>query len=96
VLSTGRCGPGRRRRWRCARNRCASPGRRRYRLANSFAGKVRDFLYIGDVTTYLVDLPNGQRIQALLPNSSPGRAKFFEVGDAVTVAWPAEAGVVLT
>jgi spermidine/putrescine transport system ATP-binding protein len=65
-------------------------------LANSFAGKVRDFLYIGDVTTYLVDLPNGQRIQALLPNSSAGRAKFFEVGDAVTVAWPAEAGVVLT
>jgi spermidine/putrescine transport system ATP-binding protein len=65
-------------------------------LPNSFAGKVRDFRYIGEVPTYLVDLPNGQRIQALLPNSSPGRAKFFEVGDAVTVAWPAEAGVVLT
>jgi spermidine/putrescine transport system ATP-binding protein len=65
-------------------------------LPNSFAGKVRDFLYIGEVTTYLVDLPNGQRLQALLPNSSPGRAKFFEVGDAVTVAWPAEAGVLLT
>jgi spermidine/putrescine transport system ATP-binding protein len=62
---------------------------------NHFAGKVRDFLYIGDVTTYLVDLPNGQRLQALLPNSAPGRAKFFEVGDAVAVAWPAEAGVVL-
>jgi len=65
-------------------------------LPNSFTGKVRDFLYIGDVTTYLVDLPNGQRMQALLPNSSPGRAKFFEIGDAVTVAWPADAGVVLT
>ena len=64
-------------------------------LPNSFAGKVRDFLYIGDVTTYIVDLPNGQRLQALLPNSAPGRAKFFEVGDAVTVAWPAEAGAVL-
>ena len=63
---------------------------------NSFAGTVRDCLYIGEVTTYIVDLPNGQRIQALLPNSSPGRAKFFEVGDAVTVAWPAEAGVLLT
>jgi spermidine/putrescine transport system ATP-binding protein len=65
-------------------------------LPNSFAGKVRDFLYVGDVTTYLVDLPNGQRIRALLPNSSPGRAKFFEVGDAVSVAWPAEAGALLT
>ncbi len=64
-------------------------------LPNHYHGKVRDFLYIGDVTTYLVDLPNGQRIQALLPNSAPGRAKFFEIGDTVMVAWPAEAGVVL-
>ena len=65
-------------------------------LPNRYRGKVHDFLYVGDVTTYIVDLPNGQRLQALLPNSSPGRAKFFEIGDAVAVAWPAEAGVVLT
>jgi len=65
-------------------------------LPNRHPGKVRDFLYIGDVTTYVIDLQNGQRLQALLPNSSPGRVKFFEVGDAVTAAWPAEAGVVLT
>jgi len=65
-------------------------------LANRYRGKVRDFLYAGDVTTYIVDLPNGQQLRALLPNSAPGRAQFFEVGDAVTVAWPAEAGVVLT
>jgi spermidine/putrescine transport system ATP-binding protein len=64
-------------------------------LPNRYRGTVRDFLYVGDVTTYIVDLPNGQRLQALLPNSAPGRAQFFEVGDAVTVAWPAEAGVVL-
>jgi spermidine/putrescine transport system ATP-binding protein len=65
-------------------------------LPNRYRGKVHDFLYVGDVTTYIVDLPNGQRLQALLPNSAPGRAKFFEVGDSVSVAWPAEAGVVLT
>ena len=65
-------------------------------LPNRYPGKVRDFLYVGDVTTYVIDLQNGQRLQALLPNSSPGRAKFFEVGDAVAAAWPAEAGVVLT
>jgi len=64
-------------------------------LPNRFRGKVRDFLYVGDVTTYVVDLPNGERLRALLPNSAPGRAKFFEVGDAVAVGWPAEAGVVL-
>ncbi|MCK7581952.1 MAG: ABC transporter ATP-binding protein [Chromatiales bacterium] len=38
-------------------------------------------LYIGDVTTYIVDLADGARFEALLPNSAPGRAKFFEVGD---------------
>jgi spermidine/putrescine transport system ATP-binding protein len=64
-------------------------------LANRHRGRVHDFLYTGDVTTYLVDLPNGQRLQALLANSTPGRTAFFEVGEAVTVAWPAEAGVVL-
>jgi spermidine/putrescine transport system ATP-binding protein len=64
-------------------------------LPNRFAGKVRDFLYIGEVTTYLVDLPNGQHIKALLPNSAAGRAKFFEVGDPVVLAWPAEVGVLL-
>jgi len=61
-------------------------------LANHFTGRVHDFLYVGDVTTYIVELPNGTRIEALLPNSAPGRATFFEVGDTVTVAWRHDAG----
>jgi spermidine/putrescine transport system ATP-binding protein len=64
-------------------------------LANRFAGTVRDFLYVGDVTTYKVELANGTLIQALLPNTASGRARFFEMGDSVTVAWPAEAGMFL-
>jgi spermidine/putrescine transport system ATP-binding protein len=62
---------------------------------NQFVGTVNDFLYIGDVTTYIVDLPDGARIEALLPNSAPGRAKFFELGDPVRVSWKAEAGAFL-
>jgi len=62
---------------------------------NQSEGTIRDFLYVGDVTTYLVDLPNGGRMEALLPNSAPGRAKFFEVGDPVRVSWKAEAGAFL-
>jgi spermidine/putrescine transport system ATP-binding protein len=62
---------------------------------NQFEGKVHDFLYIGDVTTYIVDLANGARIEALLPNSAPGRAKFFEKGDPVRVSWKAESGAFL-
>jgi spermidine/putrescine transport system ATP-binding protein len=59
---------------------------------NCFPGTVRDFLYAGDVTTYQVALDNGQELAALRPNDAPGRARFFEVGDRVTVSWAPEAG----
>jgi len=61
-------------------------------LKNHFTGRVHDLLYVGDITTYIVELPNGTRVEALLPNSAPGRATFFEVGDAVRVAWRHDAG----
>ncbi|HTO49162.1 MAG TPA: ABC transporter ATP-binding protein [Burkholderiales bacterium] len=64
-------------------------------LENHFTGKVRDFLYVGDVTTYVVELANGTRIEALLANSAPGRARFFDVGEPVRVAWRGDAGVFL-
>jgi spermidine/putrescine transport system ATP-binding protein len=59
---------------------------------NRFAGKVLDFLYLGDVTVYIVELACGRRIEALLPNSSAGRTKFFEAGDDVQVSWRYDAG----
>jgi spermidine/putrescine transport system ATP-binding protein len=59
---------------------------------NRFAGKVFDFLYLGDVTVYVVELANGSRIEAMLPNSAPGRAKFFEPGDPVEIGWRVDAG----
>lgn len=59
---------------------------------NHFRGKVFDFLYFGDVTLYVVEMENGKRLEAMLPNSAPGRAKFFEAGDAVTVSWLPDAG----
>jgi len=60
--------------------------------ANQFPGTVRDFLYVGDVTTYQVALDNGHQLAALRPNDAPGRARFFEVGDRVTVSWAQDAG----
>jgi spermidine/putrescine transport system ATP-binding protein len=60
--------------------------------ANRFPGTVRDFLYVGDVTTYQVALDNGKELAALRPNDAPGRARFFEVGDRVTVSWAEDAG----
>jgi spermidine/putrescine transport system ATP-binding protein len=63
---------------------------------NHFLGKVFDFLYLGDVTVYVVELPNGNRVEAMLPNSAPGRAKFFEAGDPVQISWRIDAGRFLT
>jgi spermidine/putrescine transport system ATP-binding protein len=59
---------------------------------NSFAGRVKELLYLGDVTVYIVETGNGMRIEALLANSIAGRARIFEVGDAVDIAWHAGAG----
>lgn len=65
-------------------------------LKNRFVGRVHGFLYIGDVTTYTVELANGAHIEALLPNSAPGRATFFEVGDEVGISWRDDSGVFLS
>jgi spermidine/putrescine transport system ATP-binding protein len=57
-----------------------------------FSGHVRELLYLGDVTVYVVQTDGGASIEAMLANSAPGRAKFFEVGDAVQIAWRFDAG----
>jgi spermidine/putrescine transport system ATP-binding protein len=59
---------------------------------NHFRGSVSDFLYHGDVTVYMITTAGGARIEALSANSAAGRTKFFEVGDAVELSWPAAAG----
>jgi spermidine/putrescine transport system ATP-binding protein len=59
---------------------------------NHFRGSVSDLLYLGDVTVYKISTPGGVKLEALLANSAAGRTKFFEVGDAVDVAWPVDAG----
>jgi spermidine/putrescine transport system ATP-binding protein len=64
-------------------------------LKNHFRGEVLHFLYRGDVTMYSVRLANGTVMDTLLPNSAPGRAKLFEVGDQVMVGWRHDAGVFL-
>jgi len=61
-------------------------------LGNRFSAAIVDFLYVGDVTTYKVRLDNGLALQALLPNSAAGRARFFEPGDRVWAAWLDTAG----
>ncbi len=59
---------------------------------NHFRGTVSDFLYHGDVTVYVVTTEGGATIEAMSANSAAGRTKFHEVGDAVELSWPFEAG----
>jgi spermidine/putrescine transport system ATP-binding protein len=64
-------------------------------LKNHFTGEVHSLLYQGDVSVYRVRLPNGTMIEALLPNSAPGRAELFKVGAEIKVGWRHDAGVFL-
>ena len=50
-------------------------------------GCILDFLYIGDVTTYIIELADQVHIEALLANSVPGQAQRFEIGDQVAINW---------
>jgi spermidine/putrescine transport system ATP-binding protein len=59
---------------------------------NHFRGTVTDYLYLGEVTVYIVSTPQGCKLEALLANSGAGRTNFFEVGDAVEVSWSVDAG----
>ena len=58
---------------------------------NRLRGRVRDHLYLGDVTVYHVEVGRAV-VEALLPNSAASGARFFEVGDEVSVAWKVDAG----
>ena len=64
-------------------------------LKNHFTGTVREYLYLGDVTVYKVELDNGLPLEALATNATTGRARFHEIGDRVGVAWRHDAGTFL-
>jgi len=44
---------------------------------------------------YKIALVNGAVIEALLPNSAPGKAELFKVGAAVKLGWRHDAGMFL-
>ena len=44
---------------------------------------------------YKVRLDNGLLLEALATNAGPGRARFHEIGDRVSIEWRHDAGVFL-
>ena len=47
---------------------------------------------MGDVTVYIVETAGGRASRRCSPTPQTGRAKFFEVGDPVEIAWRFDAG----
>ena len=82
--------------WISIRPEKVSISKERQDADNSVSGKVLDIAYLGNVSTYHVELANGQVIKALEPNLSRAAQREIAWEDAVWVSWALDAGVVLT
>ena len=63
---------------------------------NRLAGKVADIGYLGDWTTYLVELPGGRTLRAARANASRFVERPVDWDDEVWLTFAPDAGVVLT
>jgi putrescine transport system ATP-binding protein len=64
--------------------------------SNAVQGKVVDVGYLGSISHYHVELPNGQRIKTLRTNSSRLVDRPISWEDKVWLEWPPETGIVVT
>ncbi len=62
---------------------------------NALKGKVLDIAYLGNMSTYHVEMPNGQIIKAQAANQRRRDSLPFTWEDEVWVSWTDTAGVVL-
>ena len=62
---------------------------------NVLKGKVLDIAYLGNLSTYHVELPNGTVIKAQSANTRRIARRSFTWGDEVWLSWTATAGVLL-
>lgn len=63
--------------------------------ANVVQGKVLDIAYLGNISTYHVELPGGQIIKAQTANTDRITRRDFTWDDQVWLSWTDTAGVVL-
>jgi len=62
---------------------------------NAIEGKVLDIAYLGNLSTYHVELPGGQIIKAQTANTQRISRRSFTWEDPVWISWSATAGVLL-
>nr|WP_246149665.1 ABC transporter ATP-binding protein [Tritonibacter litoralis] len=63
--------------------------------ANAVQGKVLDIAYLGNISTYHVELPTGAIIKAQTANTRRISRRAFTWEDTVWLSWTASAGVLL-
>ncbi|KGB80755.1 MAG: ABC transporter ATP-binding protein [Pseudomonadota bacterium] len=64
--------------------------------ANVVQGKIIDIAYLGNISTYHVQLPSGHMISAQMTNSRRIERRDFTWEDTVWLSWTDTAGIVLT
>ncbi len=64
--------------------------------ANAVKGRIHDIAYLGNISTYHVELKNGQFIKAQTANNRRIARRSFTWDDKVWLSWTDTAGVVLT
>lgn len=63
--------------------------------ANAIQGKVHDIAYLGNLSTYHVELPDGTIIKAQTANTRRISRRSFTWEDPVWLSWTATAAVLL-
>lgn len=64
--------------------------------ANSIQGKIHDIAYLGNMSTYKVQLPSGHMIKAQTANTRRKSRRTFTWDDKVWLSWTDTAGIILT
>ncbi len=62
---------------------------------NTVQGKILDIGYLGNLSTYHVELPSGQVIKSQLANTRRASRRVYTWEDRVWISWRASAGVML-
>lgn len=71
-------------------------GSRPHGTINAVSGRVVDIAYLGNISTYHVELENGHAIKALTANDRRIARRSFSWEDEVWLSWTKTAGLVLT
>lgn len=66
------------------------------KAANAVQGQVIDIAYLGNLSTYIVEIPGGQKVKATATNARRLARRDITWDDKVWLSWSATAGLVLT